>query len=223
MSSASGAGARFTLVLPVQSAARAKSRLVAPAGVDHATLARAIATDALAAVRACDRVVRRVVVTSDPVIGPAARALGDEVVADPGSGLTAAVTAGAARARRLDPDGAVGALLVDLPALTADDLALALDAAAVHSRSVVADTEGTGTVLLTALAGVELRHAFGTGSAARHAALGAVALDLDLPRLRRDVDTAAALRVATALGLGPRTAAVLHDALCAETFAMTPR
>ena len=41
MSSAAGAGARFTLVLPVQTAARAKSRLVAPQGVDHAALARA--------------------------------------------------------------------------------------------------------------------------------------------------------------------------------------
>ena len=217
MSSAAGAGARFTLVLPVQSAARAKSRLVAPQGVDHAALARAIATDALRAVRACDRVGRRVVVTSDPVIGPAARERGDAVVADPDSGLTAAVCAGVARARRLDPEGAVGVLLVDLPALTAADLAVALDAAAAHPRSVVADTEGTGTVLLTALAGVELSHAFGTGSAARHVALGAVLLDLDLPRLRRDVDTAAALHAATALGLGPRTAAVLRDALCATT------
>lgn len=217
MSSASGAVARFTLVLPVQGADRAKSRLVAPQGVDHAALARAIATDALAAVRACDLVVRRVVVTSDPVIGPAARELGDEVVTDPGSGLTAAVSAGVARARRLDPDGGVGVLLVDLPALTAADLALALDAAAAQPRSVVADTEGTGTVLLTALTGVELRHAFGTGSAARHVSLGAVLLDLDLPRLRRDVDTAAALGAAQALGLGPSTAAVLRGALCATT------
>lgn len=217
MSSASGAGARFTLVLPVQSAARAKSRLVAPPGVDHPALARAIATDALAAVRACDRVVRRVVVTSDPVVGPAAHGAGDEVVADPGSGLTAAVAAGVARARRLDPDCAVGVLLVDLPALTAADLAVALDAAAAQPRSVVADTEGTGTVLLTALAGAEPSHAFGTGSAARHVALGAVLLDLDLPRLRRDVDTAAALGAARALGLGPSTAAVLSGALCATT------
>ena len=217
MSSAAGAGARFTLVLPVQSAARAKSRLVAPQGVDHAALARAIATDALGAVRACDRVGRRVVVTSDPVIGPAALERGDVVVADPDSGLTAAVSAGVARARRLDPDGAIGVLLVDLPALTAADLAVALDAAAAHPRCVVADTEGTGTVLLTALAGVELSHAFGAGSAARHVALGAVLLDLDLPRLRRDVDTAAALRAATVLGLGAGTAAVLRDALCATT------
>ena len=217
MSSADRAGARFTLVLPVQSAARAKSRLVAPPGVDHAALARAIATDALAAVRACDRVVRRVVVTSDPVIGPAARALGDEVVLDPGSGLTAAVDAGVARARGLDPDGAVGVLLVDLPALTAADLTLALDAAAAHDRSVVVDTEGTGTVLLTALAGVELSHAFGADSASRHAGRGAVPLDLDLPRLRRDVDTAAALLAARALGLGPSTAAVLRGALCSTT------
>ena len=217
MSFAVGPGARFTLVLPVQTAGRAKSRLVAPDGVDHATLARAIATDALGAVRACDRVVRRVVVTSDPTIGPAAQARGDEVVADPGAGLTAAVTAGVDRARGLDPGGAVAVLLVDLPALTAGDLALALDAAAAHRRAVVADAEGTGTVLLTALGGVELHHAFGAGSAARHVAHGAALLDLDLPRLRRDVDTAAALRTATALGLGPCTAAVLRGALCETT------
>jgi hypothetical protein len=37
-------------------------------------------------------------------------------------------------------------------------------------------------------------------------------LDLDLSRLRRDVDVQSALREAVALGVGPRTTAALADA-----------
>lgn len=204
--------APLTLVLPVQRADRAKTRLVAPAGVDRGLLARAMATDALAAVRGCAAVTRRIVVTADDVIGPAAARAGDHLVPDVGAGLTAAVTAGVARAARLDPDCAVGVLLVDLPALTPDDLAMALAAAAQHPSAFVPDLDGTGTVLLTARRGVALRPAFGGSSARRHADLDAVRLDLDLPRLRRDVDTAAGLRAAVALGLGPATTAVLAGA-----------
>ena len=193
------------MVLPVQSAGRAKSRLVVPAGVDHGRLARAMALDTLAAVRACPLVRHRVVVTSDEVVGPAALGAGDDVLSDVGRGLRAAVTAGVARALQLAPAGAIGVLLADLPALTANDLSLALEAAARHGNAFVPDDEGSGTVLLTAITGASLRPAFGLGSAARHRALGAVRLDLDLPRLRSDVDTAAGLQVAAALGLGPHT------------------
>ncbi len=52
---------------------------------------------------------------------------------------------------------------------------------------------------------------FGDGSFARHVALGCAPLEIpDASTLRRDVDTAAQLEAARALGLGPRTAALLR-------------
>lgn len=98
-------------------------------------------------------------------------------------------------------------LLGDLPALRAEDLVAALESCAAHPTCVVPDAEGTGTVLLTSTVGPP-QPRFGPGSAARHA-LAATLLALDLPRLRRDVDTAADLATAMSLGVGPRTAAAL--------------
>jgi 2-phospho-L-lactate guanylyltransferase len=115
-----------------------------------------------------------------------------------------AVVAQAAHATR---EG-LGVLLGDLPALRPLDLLAGLQAAAQHRLAVVPDADGTGTVLLTSLDG-HLEPAFGTGSAARHAAAGHHRLDLDLPRLRTDVDDDASLRVARALGVGPATQQVL--------------
>ena len=75
----------------------------------------------------------------------------------------------------------------------------------------VPDAEGTGTVLLAGLEARVLRPAFGAGSAAAHEAAGARRLTLELPRLRRDVDTREDLRTALTLGVGPRTRAVLAE------------
>ena len=211
----------WTLVLPVQNAGRAKSRLMVPSGVDHAQLARAMALDTLTAVRGCPLVQRRVVVTSDPVVGAAALVAGDDVLPDDGHGLSAAVAAGVATARLLAPNGAIGVLLADLPAVTPDDLTLALSAAGSHRCAFVPDSEGTGTVLLTAFSGGHLRPSFGAGSAARHQALGAVRLDLDLPRLRGDVDTADGLRAAAALGLGAHTRSAMTGDPVAQGCAAT--
>lgn len=152
---------------------------------------------------------RRVVVTSDPRVGPAATRAGDLVLADPGVGLAGAVDRGLAAAVAGDPLGPVAVLLPDVPALQPQDLTDALKAAAAHVFALVPDAEGTGTVLLTAAPGRLLRHSFGRDSADRHARLGATRLDLDLPRLRRDVDTLAALATARKLGLGPATMALL--------------
>ncbi|PWR10558.1 2-phospho-L-lactate guanylyltransferase, partial [Micromonospora acroterricola] len=76
-------------------------------------------------------------------------------------------------------------------------------------RRCVPDAPGGGTVLLAAPPGVPLDPRFGVGSAAAHAASGALPLTGDWPSLRRDVDTAADLTAAARLGLGPRTAALL--------------
>ena len=62
-------------------------------------------------------------------------------------------------------------------------------ACAAHPAALVPDADGTGTVLLTSTTG-QPDPQFGPGSAARHGE-HAVRLELDLPGLRRDVDTAA--------------------------------
>ena len=131
-----------------------------------------------------------VVVTPDPVVSRAADRFGD-VEHDPGTGLLGAVDAGVRRAVADGHTGRLGVLLADLPALRAHDLAAALNECARHEAAFVPDLEGTGTVLLAATAFTRLRPAFGPGSASRHAAGGAVRLDLDLIRaMRRITDQA---------------------------------
>ena len=81
------------------------------------------------------------------------------------------------------PGRRAAVLLADLPSLRPQDLdatlravGALLDAAPDARQVVVPDAEGTGTVLLAARRPDEIRHAFGTGSAARHeAARGAPA------------------------------------------------
>ncbi len=215
----------WRLVVPIKGGAGAKSRLHPPPGVSRASLACAIARDCLAA--ACSGMPRgRVhVVTADPDTAVLAQRLGAAVVPDPRLGLNAAVAvgiaaaAGAARAAQaaqglsLQNDSAgsgaaIAVLLGDLPALLPEDLVAALSAAAGFERAVVPDADGTGTVLLTARRGA-LEPAFGAGSAERHVRAGHARLDLDLPRLRTDVDDDLSLTRARALGLGPATSACL--------------
>ncbi|WP_186832258.1 2-phospho-L-lactate guanylyltransferase [Micromonospora endolithica] len=198
---------RWTVVVPVKPLTAAKSRLrgALPA-VPHEELALALAADTVRAVRACPVVVEVVVVTDDPRVAAAvapARVLPDP----PDAGLNAAFRHGASVA----PGRWVAGLTADLPALRPAELAAALHAARsgpTGVRHYVADTPGTGTVLLAAPPGVPLDPRFGTDSAAAHAASGAVALTGDWPSLRRDVDTREDLAAATRLGLGPRTAAL---------------
>ncbi|GAA4718671.1 hypothetical protein GCM10025782_14940 [Pedococcus ginsenosidimutans] len=214
MSSASPAptGLPWYVVVPVKGGTAAKSRLHPPAGVAREDLALALATDCLAA--CCDAVppARVVVVTSDPRVVAAAAALGTTVVADPARGLNAAVEAGRDHVLTSSPGAPVAALLGDLPALRAPDLLAALGAAAGHPRSVVPDASGEGTVLLTAHDAEGLAPAFGPGSARAHEQVGHTRLELDLPRLRTDVDEDVDLATAARLGLGPATRQALASA-----------
>ncbi len=125
--------------------------------------------------------------------------------------IDAAAAAGLAA---LGPGRPRAVLLADLPCLRPHDLGAALDAAdaqlaAGRAAAVVPDAAGTGTVLLAQGPGPVRPTRFGPGSAAAHAADGAVRLELALPRLRRDVDTPADLEAALALGVGPATLAAL--------------
>lgn len=201
---------RWIVVIPVKRAARGKSRLDVP-GADRAALAHAIALDTVEAAARCELVLQVVVVSDDPALAREAAIIPALRFVPEGEprGLDAAVAAGVAA---IDPWGRMprAALLGDLPALRPSDLVDALRAAASVDRAVVPDAEGTGSTLVTANGGVEWTSSFGDGSFARHTALGCEALAIpDASTLRRDVDTAAQLEAARALGLGPRTAALL--------------
>lgn len=200
---------RWRMVVPVKETARAKSRLAAPASLSRSDLALAVAADTLVEVCRALPPGQVTVVTSDTEVRRLAGRLGAHVVDDPGAGLNAAVRAGWVDSGLPDRPAVHGwaALLGDLPCLRADDLRTALATCAAYPRAVVPDAEGTGTVLLTSTEGVP-EPRFGPGSAERHAE-DAQLLSLALPRLRRDVDTAADLEHAVALGVGPRTAAAL--------------
>ncbi|UOE43183.1 2-phospho-L-lactate guanylyltransferase [Agromyces larvae] len=227
----------WTLVIPVKSPSRAKTRLAPEAGPDErAALARAFAADTVAVALATPGVGRVLVVADDPALAGAAEFVAepevrglDPAIADGIAAAAGAPGAGAAPPTRVSrqsewragrSSGAhpadappIGVLLGDLPALRADDLASALEAAARHPLAFVRDADGTGTTLATARGGVPFAPRFGPDSAARHAAAGFVELGASdmssWPTLRRDVDTAAALVAAVALGVGPATAAEL--------------
>jgi 2-phospho-L-lactate guanylyltransferase len=189
----------WTVVVPLKGGTAAKSRL----GGTPA-LAQAIAMDCLVAVLAAQQVSGVLVVTADPGLAERCRAAGAGVVQQsvPEGGLSSAITDGV----RAAPEAPCAVLLGDLPALRPGDLDQALLAASQAldatgaPMAAVPDAEGSGTVLLAAAGPAGLAHRFGPGSAARHRAAGAVMLELDLPRLRQDVDTRADLDAALALG-----------------------
>lgn len=200
----------WTIVVPVKPAAIGKSRLMGVS--DREALARALALDTIAAAAATPRVSRVVVVTDDVELSAlVAQWPAVDVVAEGDvRGLDAAVALGAEEAGR---GTARAALLGDVPALTPHDLDAALELAGRVERGLVPDAEGTGSTLVTARPNAVWVSAFGADSAARHRLLGCA--DLAVPRdstLRRDVDTAVQLSQAVALGVGPRTAAVLASA-----------
>ena len=231
-------GYAWAVVVPVKRLTAAKTRLRgAVPDIPHGSLALALALDTVTAAMKAANVYEVLVVTDEPAAREAVAALGARWVPDvPDAGLNPALAHGAAQATA---GLAVAALSADLPALRPDDLDGALDAAARYRRAFVTDTAGTGTVLLTAAPGVDLAPRFGRASAEAHRLAGAVgltgpvapagAVDLAGPvapadavgpagavglaggwaSLRRDVDTAADLRAAAALGLGPHTAALL--------------
>ncbi len=203
------------LVLPVKGGPSAKSRLVG-APVDRRLLASAFALDCVASAVATPGVTTVVVVCDDPRMAEDVAALGGRAVAEsrPGAGLLDAIRDGVAS---LPPGAPAAVLLADVPAVRPEDLRRCLAAAelaleAGSRQAFVPDAEGTGTVLLAAARSDRLAPRFGPASARAHAADGAARLDLDLPRLRRDVDSWQALQHAATLGLGPRTAAVLSGA-----------
>ncbi|WP_063771100.1 2-phospho-L-lactate guanylyltransferase [Streptacidiphilus neutrinimicus] len=202
---------KTTVVIPLKPPAEGKSRLAPAVGSLRPRLALAFALDTVAAARQCAAVAGLVAVCDDEHASAALALAGASVIPDtPAAGLNAALAHGVRYARTVLGAGAVAAMSADLPALRSLELARALTAAAAHPRAFLADTQGVGTTLLAAAAGVPLRPLFGGESRAAHAASGAVELRLDgVASVRRDVDTGADLRVALALGAGRHTLTTL--------------
>ncbi|WP_158890222.1 2-phospho-L-lactate guanylyltransferase [Amycolatopsis anabasis] len=209
-------GTEVDLVVPLKPPQVGKSRLrgalgCAPDDDTHAALVLAIAADTLAAARAAARVRRVLVVAVDPQALAGLAELEVEIVRQPGGGgLNAAYRHGAELLRADDPSVVIGALQADVPALRPAELDAALRDAD-GRRAFVADRPGTGTTLLLSAAGGSLEPRFGVGSAYAHAESGARPIELEVPSLREDVDTADDLAHAAALGLGKHTTALVED------------
>ena len=204
------------LLVPIKPLHAAKSRLLGAAdgGVGDARAhARLVAAVALDTVRAARRAAEAqvVVVSSDPQLTRAFTAEGVPVLPDvPAAGLNSALRHAETELCRRERVHRIGALQADLPALRPDELTRALRAAG-DERAFCPDRHGTGTTLLLAAAGNPLHPSFGPGSARAHALSGAQELDGPWPSLRCDVDTAADLRAAQRIGVGPRTACLTAD------------
>ena len=127
----------------------------------------------------------------------------------PGDGINAALRYGAT-ALGLGGGRHLAAVQADLPALRPAELAAALRGAQRWEQAFVADVSGSGTTLYATRAAAQFAPRFGPGSAARHRESAAELL-LDVPTLRRDVDTIDDLWAAARLGVGPCTAALLPN------------
>ncbi|MFE9851297.1 2-phospho-L-lactate guanylyltransferase [Streptomyces sp. NPDC005576] len=199
----------WSLVVPLKLLAYAKSRLRDALGEGlRPRLALAFAEDTVAAALSCPDVRDVVVVTDDPLAADRLAALGARVAPDfPAAGLNAALAYGAGLVRAGRPAAPVAALNADLPALRPSELSRVLVFSSGFPRTFLSDAAGIGTTFLSAAPGVELRPAFGGPSRERHLASGAREVPTaGLDSVRRDVDTGDDLRVALALGVGPRTA-----------------
>lgn len=200
----------WCVVVPVKTLDRAKSRLSTDPQ-ERATLALCFAADTVAAALHAPSVLEVVVVTDDPTAVTLMRDLGATVIRDvPNAGLNPALRHGAAHAASRHRGCGIVALLADLPALRSADLALALGRAATLGAAVVPDVAATGTTAYFVAAGGQFVPRFGWESLRAHVESGATPLtDVDLPTLRRDVDTPADLASAVVLGVGPHTRAAL--------------
>ncbi|TFB75369.1 2-phospho-L-lactate guanylyltransferase [Cryobacterium glaciale] len=204
----------WAVVVPVKDSSHAKSRL--GDRPERAALAEAFAIDTVAALAAASAVERVFVVTGSGRLGIRLAARGAVIVPEAVAKTTghdrlnAAIEQGIAAARRACPHANLAVMTGDLPALRSADIDSVFGLAAAYPRSMVPDAEGIGTTTLFARAGVMFIPRFGLDSRAVHETAGHVVLDLPSnSSIRRDVDTAADLDMAGALGLGPNTSVLL--------------
>lgn len=195
------AGTDFGVIIAVKNLATAKSRL-APSlpAPERERLVLGMLTHAISVAFSAARTVA--VISPDPAAKAAAGEAGARFIFDDTpeghpDPLNNALRSAATQLRAASPNLVV--LQADLPAVTAQEFAAAMQAARSHARSFVADRHGTGTAALFSTDG-ELNPLFGIDSARRHRDSGAVELTGDWPGLRCDVDTPEDLSAARELG-----------------------
>lgn len=197
---------RWCALVPQKALASAKSRILLP-DRQRRDVATAMLRDTVSALGATGDVDEVVVLWDDD--GDRCVLPGVRSVSTAGLGLNASLDRGLAAARAELPGRAVVVVPGDLPGLDPVELARGLARASGLGRAYLPDRRGTGTTLLTATAGCPLLPAYGEGSAARHAATGAAALDpAGLDTVRADVDDLDSLVAALGRPCGPHTAAV---------------
>lgn len=181
----------------------AKQRLDASAAV-RTTLALAMLGDVLTA---CVATGRTLVVTADEAARALAEELGAEPVGDPGGGQGAAVAAGL---ERVD-NGAVAVVNADLPCVVPHDLRTLASSAELGAVGLVEAEDGTTNALVLPRASL-FAALYGEGSAERFRRhfdeQGVLAISAAIPNLADDVDTMDDLR-RVGLRAGPRTQAAL--------------
>lgn len=200
----------WSIIIPVKSLGRAKSRLSPTLTTVRPKLALAFACDAVCAVTTCEEVSRVLVVTADEVAAQALYGLGADIVTNHAeAGLNAAIMSGA---RATPRSYRLAVVTADLPCLRPAELATVLAAAGARTgRSFVADIAGLGTTFLAAGAGRDLRPRFGPASSEAHRRSGAELIPDAAAGIRRDVDTVMELSEAISLGVGAFTQKVLQD------------
>lgn len=177
--------ADWTVIVPVKATSRGKSRIVLDPGLRQ-QVAMALAIDTVTAAATARSVSQVVVVAEDPDDGR-----GLAVIAGVRVHYTHAPSLNAAIADGLvGVPGPVAVLPGDLPGVTGAEIDEVLELAARQPQTVVADRQGTGTTLLTALDPAHLQLCYGPDSYRRHQAAGAQPLELPAESwIRRDVDT----------------------------------
>jgi 2-phospho-L-lactate guanylyltransferase len=177
-------------LVPVKRLADTKSRLLSQLGQqDREAFSLAMLSDVLAALLAAESVDRTVVVTPDPSVGDAARALGAEALVRDDPGLNPALDAGA---RALDVGNEpVLVVLGDVAGALPADID-AMSEALEHPGAVLAPSNDGGTSALLRAPHDVIPSCFGADSAKRHrdaATRRGVALhEIPLPSLALDLD-----------------------------------
>jgi 2-phospho-L-lactate guanylyltransferase len=205
--------------VPVKRLAAGKSRLAAALGRETIeALTLAMLGDVVDALHACARLARVVVVTPDPDVGEAARALGAEARVADDPGLNDALDAAAAALA--DPAGALLVVLGDVAGARPADLAQLFDALGAEPgpAAVLAPARDGGTAALLRRPPAAIPPCFGADSAKAHRAAaerrGVRFSELPLASLAIDLDR---IEDARALLAGdapaPRTRALLARVL----------
>gem|GEM_PF-3549231 len=195
----------WSALVPIRGWESGKSRLGLPG------LARAMALDTVAALRACPGIVELLVITHDDGVRSDFEPWGCTIVDDRDAGdLNAAIDRGAAQRTFASCIVVLG----DLPTLVPSDLTMVLGRCG-GAPHFVSDAHGTGSTMWLTAHGRVHTH-FGERSRARHIEDGAQELKagpgddpLAWSRLHRDVDDVVDLVDAVRLGVGAFTSEVV--------------